>query len=201
MAEMAEHENGQRVARGVPGSFFVLVDRLDRSVTNIISPIGVTVLGCATLYYTALSYGIVVVAMVGGRTGLARLMVGSGSHPMLVIIGIPMIPVSLVLLEAAELEEKTLKLWRNKISPFMSQVPIVGRVMEYFWPSLTREPFAGNRNGDSMGSTLDYLARSIAGGLLLPFCGYLIGMTIFKPKMNIFYKTLIVREVTIIIMM
>ena len=184
------HNEGRRT-RLAPYRVLAIIERLDRSVTNVFSPIGITTLGFFTLYYTALSYGFVVIGIMGGRAGLTRLVASSSSHPMLVIIGVPMIPVGLVLLEAAELEEKTLLLWRKKVSPFISQLPVFGSIINYLWPSLTREPFIGNQMG-GVASTVDYLARSISGGLMLPFVGYAIGRTLFKSRTSNVERTLLV---------
>lgn len=168
------------------------IERLDRSL-NSISPVGITTLGILTLYYSALSYGLVVIGMIGGRHGLARVVSSSNTHPILMVVGIPMIPVVFICLEAANIEDKTLLLWRQKVSPTLPKIPLFGRVITYFWPPMTREPFSRYRPTDNgMIGVMDYLARSITGGLLLPFMGYLLGKFLLKTKGNVFQRTLVV---------
>ena len=193
---MAEEELSTR-RRGtlsrLPEGLLPAIERLDRSITGVVSPVGITTIGLVTLYYTALSYGLLVIGIVGGRPGLARVVSSSNTHPMLMIIAIPMIPVALVLLEASEVEDKTLSVWRKKISPVISKMPILGSIINYFWPEMKREPFANQNSGGSIIITIDYLARSIASGLMLPFLGYLFGKTLFgKTKLNTFQRTLLV---------
>ena len=186
MADRGERRH-QRIR---PANLLAVVERLDRSVTNVLSPVGITALGFITLYYAALSYGFIVIAMIGGRPGLGRVVANSGSHPMLVMVGVPMISLSLIFLEAADLDDKTLLLWRQNISPVIPQIPVLGPIIGYFWPSLTREPCITRQNG--MSSTLDYLARSISGGLMLPFMGYIAGRLFFKSKRNPIQRILLV---------
>lgn len=179
-------------------SFLPAVERLDRSVTNVLSPVGITTIGLITLYYTALSYGLLVIGMVGGRPGLARIVSSSNTHPMLMVVAIPMIPVALVLLEASEVEDKTLTIWRKRIGPVISKTPILGSIVNYFWPAIKREPFRHQNSRGSITITIDNLARSISGGLMLPFLGYLFGKVIFgKTKLTSFQRTLLVNIIIV----
>ena len=155
-----------------------LLERVDRTVTTVFSPIATSGLGILCLYYVAVSYGFLVIGVIGGKQSLARLITNTTMNPMLVIIGVPMIPVSLIMLEALDVEEKTLVVWRKSISPKISKLPMFGSVMEYFWPKPHRVPVVSRPSG--FVSTIDFIARSITGGLMLPFIGYVIGQVAFK---------------------
>lgn len=170
------------------------LSRIDRTITNVVSPMAITTLGGVCLYYTAISYGLVVVALIGGRHGLTRLASTSSTHPLIIIIAVPMIPVLLVCLEGIELEERSLSLWRNKVSPVLPKIPLFGSAITYFWPPLTREPFGSHRreSNSNMLTMFDYVARSLMGGLTLPFIGYLIGRGLFRNKGNLLQKTIAV---------
>ena len=153
------------------------VDRLDRSVTAL-SPVVVTAFGIFSLYYVAFSYGLFVIALAGGKRGITGVVANSGNNPGIVLICLPLIPVSLVFLEAADLEGRGLRYWRAKISPLLSRIPILGRIINYWWPTPPREPHVSPPSG--LSSSIDFLARSVSGGLLLPVVAYYIGRAAFK---------------------
>ena len=157
------------------------VDRVDRTITAVLSPLGIVTLGFFSLYYVALSYGFVVVALAGGRDGFSRVVATSG-YPTLVLVGVPMIPVLLISLEAIDVESRILTYWRSKVSPKLSSVPVIGRVVEYVWPTPTRQPYLSRPTG--FNSVLDYVSRSVSGGLLLPIIAYIIGMRHLSQEEN-----------------
>ena len=160
-----------------------VVERLDRSVTTVLSPISTTGLGMLSLYYVALSYGFLVIGLIGGRQSLTRLVANTSMNPLLVLVGVPMIPVSLIMLEALDVEDKSLTLWRERVSPSISRLPVISTVVEYLWPTPHRTPTVSHPSGFI--NTIDYIARSIVGGLTLPFFGYAIGRVLFKKHNNL----------------
>ena len=172
-SDVAEMPTRRGTIRLIP-----LVERVDRTVTTVFSPIATSGLGILCLYYVAVSYGFLVVGVIGGRKSLARLITSTTMNPMLVIIGVPMIPVSLIMLEALDVEEKTLSVWRNSLSPKISALPLFGPLIEYFWPKPHRVPVISRPTG--FVSAVDFISRSITGGLVLPFFGYVIGQFAFK---------------------
>ena len=160
-----------------------VVERLDRSVTTVLSPISTTGLGMLSLYYVALSYGFLVIGLIGGRQSLTRLVANTSMNPLLVLVGVPMIPVSLIMLEALDIEDKSLSLWRDRVSPSISRLPVISTVVEYLSPTPHRTPTVSHPSGFI--NTIDYIARSIVGGLTLPFFGYAIGRVLFKKHNNL----------------
>lgn len=175
-----------------------ILERVDRTITTVISPIATSGLGVLCLYYVAVSYGFLVIGVIGGRQSLARIITSTTVNPMLVIIGVPMIPVSLVMLEALDIEDKSLYIWRTRVSPGIAKTPILGSLVEYFWPKPHRVPVISHPSG--FVSTIDYITRSITGGLMLPFMGYLIGKFAFKhTKQSNVQKVILVRKLSSVI--
>ena len=82
-----------------------VLDQFDRSLTRL-SPIALGVLGTASAYYIAFSYGVGVVVLVLGKEEATRLFGNAANTPLLVLVGVPLIPVGLVALEASNFEEK-----------------------------------------------------------------------------------------------
>lgn len=162
--------------------FLGAVDRLDRSLTAL-SPVAMTAFGAFSFYYVALSYGLFVVALAGGKQGMTHVVANSGNNPGLILIFLPLIPMGLVFLEAADLEGRGLVYWRANVSPVLSKTPLIGRVVNYLWPAPPREPYVSPQTG--LSSSIDFMARSLAGGLLLPVVAYYIGKVIFKKSGSI----------------
>ena len=80
-----------------------VVDHLDRAYLRG-SPIGLGVLGAWSAYYVAFSYGAGVTYLLLGREKATQLFGNAANHPVLILVGIPLIPVLLVSLEAYDLE-------------------------------------------------------------------------------------------------
>ena len=157
------------------------LDRLDWSVTTVLSPIGITGIGLFSVYYAALSYGIIVITVVGGRKLLTKVVAQSNTSPMVIFIGVPLLPFSLIALEAIDIEDRILALWRNKIFPlFMAKAPLVSGILNYYWPEMARQPVITKPN--SITSTIDYVTRCIISGLSLPFVAYFVGKLLFPSK-------------------
>lgn len=82
-----------------------VLDRFDRTLTRI-SPVALGVLGTASAYYIAFSYGVCVVILVIGKEEAMYLFGNAFNSPLLVLVGVPLIPVGLVALEASNFEDK-----------------------------------------------------------------------------------------------
>lgn len=68
-------------------------------------------------------------------------------------------------------------MWRREISPRLSEIPLVGELIETVWPTPMRVPYASSQGPES---PVERLARSLSAGLLLPFAAYATGKTLFK---------------------
>lgn len=79
------------------------LDRIDQAYLRS-SPIGLSVLGATSAYYVAFSYGAGVTFLLLGKERATQLFGNAANHPVMILVGIPLIPVVLVSLEAYDLE-------------------------------------------------------------------------------------------------
>lgn len=86
-------------------SVISVLDQVDRTLTRL-SPVALGVLGTASAYYIAFSYGVGVVVLVLGREEATHLFGNAPNSPLLVLVGVPLIPVGLVALEASNFEDR-----------------------------------------------------------------------------------------------
>ena len=89
------------------------------------------------------------------------------------------------------LPHRALHLWRTSVSPVLPQLPLVGKSIEWLWPTPTREPLASSQDG--LGGAIDVMARSIGSGLLLPFVAYFVGHYCFKSIASNATRVVLVR--------
>lgn len=68
-------------------------------------------------------------------------------------------------------------MWRREISPRLSEVPVVGGLIEKVWPTPIRVPYTSSQGPES---PIERLARSLSAGLLLPFAAYATGKSLFR---------------------
>lgn len=69
---------------------------------------------------------------------------------------------------------RLLQVWREEVSPQISTLPVVGGFIDWMWPTPTRQPLPPSQSG--LSGSMDYLARSMSAGLLLPFAAYIVGL-------------------------
>ncbi len=91
------------VSIGEEMSIALFLDPIDRLITRL-SPFGLGILGVSCGYYVAFSYGVGVVMMVLGKEQSAQLFGNAVENPLKIVIGVPMIPVALITLEALDME-------------------------------------------------------------------------------------------------
>ncbi len=80
-----------------------ILERADRTYLRA-SPIGLGALGAVSAYYVAFSYGAGVTFLLLGRERATQIFGNIANNPAIVLVGIPLIPVVLVSLEAYDLE-------------------------------------------------------------------------------------------------
>ena len=86
-------------------SVISVLDHLDRIYLRG-SPIALSVLGATSAYYVAFSYGTGVIFLLLGKERTAQMFGNAANNPVVILVGIPLIPVFLVALEAYDLEGK-----------------------------------------------------------------------------------------------
>ena len=85
--------------------FISVLDRVDRAYLRG-SPIALAALGATSAYYVAYSYGAGVIFLLLGREKAAQIFGNAANHPVLILVGIPLIPVLLVSLESYDIESR-----------------------------------------------------------------------------------------------
>ena len=86
--------------------------------------------------------------------------------------------------------ERVLQYWRTTISPKLSQLPLVGWLIDWFWPTPIRQPL--HSGADGLGGSIDFLARSFSAGLLLPFAAFIVGRVCFQSTKNSYKRVVLV---------
>lgn len=84
-------------------TFAAILDPIDRAIMRA-SPFTLGILGTTCAYYVAFSYGVGVVVMVLGKEESTQLFGNAADNPLKVLVGVPMIPVALITLEALDIE-------------------------------------------------------------------------------------------------
>lgn len=169
-------------------SHVLAIDWLDRLLT-LVAPLGLTTTTFTALYYVAFSYGLGVVALAIGKDSTVKVVTGLPSGPLITMVGLPLIPVGLILLEITDVEGRVLSYWRSIVSPVLSTLPLFGNLLNWLWPTPTRVP--RDTSQSDLGGTVDYVARSMTVGLLLPFAAYYTGKFCFKSMENGFKRMLL----------
>lgn len=80
-----------------------IVDQVDRLITRA-SPLALGVLGATSVYYIAFSYGAGVVVLALGKDEATQLFGNVVNNPLVVLVGVPLVPVMLIALEASDVE-------------------------------------------------------------------------------------------------
>ncbi|UJR26112.1 hypothetical protein I4U23_007458 [Adineta vaga] len=134
-----------------------------------------------SVYWTAVTYGAVTIMQIlGHKEGLS---VMEKADPLFLLIGLPTIPIVLILGRMIRWEEAVLKFWRKH----SSKLPL----MNYLFPNdrtsyLPRLPT--ERNGNSNPASL---TRLICGGLILPTIATIFGKFMFQRVHSNFQRTLL----------
>ncbi|EDW34645.1 GL22354 [Drosophila persimilis] len=133
-----------------------------------------------SLYWTAVTYG----AIVGHEHGMSIMEAGD---PLVLLIGLPAIPVGLVLGRLIRWEDALLRLIRNR-GTVVRKFPFVNLL----YPSLTQEEQPINSNpatpalSDPVSAT-----RVFCGALLLPTISSIVGRILFESVDNTLHRTLL----------
>ncbi|XP_061184161.1 E3 ubiquitin-protein ligase MARCHF5-like isoform X2 [Saccostrea echinata] len=159
------------------GSFLKCVDTFDKMIQHI-SPFGVGMLFCAGVYWSAFTYGFIVVLQVMG-TEEGYTFMEEVENKMLLLISMPLIPVLLILGRMVQWEEALLKLWRRHAPRFLTKLFTNGL------STLPRLPADTTRIVDPVSAT-----RIVCGALVLPSCAVLCGNLLFRSVRSNMQRTM-----------
>ncbi|CAI2728578.1 unnamed protein product [Schistosoma spindalis] len=157
-------------------NFLQSVDQITRSLSFVLT--GGIIFG--SFYWSAVTYGAVTVMQVyGHRQGLQAMRL---TDPPLLLLGLPTIPLCLVLAKAVQWESRLLMLWRNHISrlPF---IQLFRRKDLPTWPV--------NDVDIELRPELSDIPRLFCSALALPTISTVLGHLLFKRVQSATHRVLL----------
>ncbi|CAM5127701.1 unnamed protein product [Natator depressus] len=145
------------------------------------SPFAMAGIVVGTVYWSAVTYGAVtVMQVVGHKKGLD---VMERADPLFLLMGLPTIPVVLVLGRLIRWEDYVLRVWRkysSKLQALQALVPGIGR-------PVAPGPLAESRPQSDHTS----LSRSLCGALVFPTIASLVGRLLFRRVDSSLQRTIL----------
>ncbi|WAR22198.1 MARH5-like protein [Mya arenaria] len=161
------------------GGIIQILDILDRMIYKT-CPYMAGGIFFGTVYWTSVTYGAVTVMQVlGHKEGLN---VMEGADPLFLLIGLPMIPLFLILGKMVRWEDYLLRLWRK----YSSRWPILCKLFPSSTSQLSRTPAESMPLSDPVSAT-----RVLCGALILPTIATMAGKAMFGNVSSNFQRTLL----------
>ncbi|KAI7793508.1 E3 ubiquitin-protein ligase MARCHF5 [Triplophysa rosa] len=161
------------------GPLVYFLQQVDRALSRA-SPFAAAGVVVGTVYWSAVTYGAVtVMQVVGHKKGLD---VMERADPLFLLMGLPTIPVMLVLGKMIRWEDYVVRLWQrhsSKLQIFNGLVPGMGR-------SLPRVPVEGSYGGDHLS-----VSRTLCGALVFPSVANLVGRLLFRRVTSNLQRTIL----------
>ncbi|XP_053976099.1 E3 ubiquitin-protein ligase MARCHF5-like isoform X2 [Hylaeus volcanicus] len=162
------------------GPLVIVLDTIDGVIFRICPFIAASIVA-ASIYWTAVTYGAVtVMQVVGHKDGLAMM---EQAEPMVLLVGLPTIPIVLVLGKMLRWEDQALSLFRRHAC----KVPI----LRHFLPSsYSSDDRAQSEEVPPMSDPVS-ATRILCGALLLPSIASICGKIFFESIHSNFHRTLL----------
>ncbi|CAL7944344.1 unnamed protein product [Xylocopa violacea] len=161
------------------GPLVVVLDSIDGIIFRICPFIAASIVA-ASIYWTAVTYGAVtVMQVVGHKDGLAMM---ERADPLVLLVGLPTIPIMLVLGKMLRWEDQALSLLRRHAC----KVPI----LRHFLPSSYSDDRAQSEDVPPMSDPVS-TTRILCGALLLPSIASICGKIFFESIHSNFQRTLL----------
>ena len=163
------------------GPLLQTVEVLDKLI-NKVCPIAAAGVVVGSLYWSAVTYGAVTVMQVlGHKEGLE---VMERADPMFLFVGLPTIPLALILGKMVRWEDHVLRLWRRHVS----KMSFLSYILPHLTSGLaTRTPAEPTPLSDPVS-----LTRLLCGALILPTISTLIGKVCFGYVHSSLHRALLV---------
>jgi E3 ubiquitin-protein ligase MARCH5 len=164
------------------GLFVRILDTFDKIISKVCPFLAGGIL-VGSVYWTAVTYGAVTIMQVlGHKEGLN---VMEKADPLIMLIGLPAIPVMLMLGRLIRWEDALLKFWLKH----STKLPLINVIFPNVnSQQLPRTPaFTYTSNSDPVSFT-----RTICGGLILPTIATIFGKLFFKRINSNFQRSIIV---------
>ncbi|CAH1783592.1 unnamed protein product [Owenia fusiformis] len=161
------------------GSVVLIMDIFDRIIYKM-CPFVAGGIFIGSVYWTAVTYGAVTVMQVlGHKEGLN---VMEKADPLFLLIGLPTIPVMLILGKMVRWEDYLLRLWRKH----SSKLPLLSYIFGETSPLGLRIPADYAPLSDPISAT-----RVLCGALILPTIATIVGKLMFGSVNSNFQRTLL----------
>lgn len=161
------------------GPLVYFLQQIDRALSRA-SPFAAAGVVVGTVYWSAVTYGAVtVMQVVGHKKGLD---VMERADPLFLLMGLPTIPVMLVLGKMIRWEDYVVRLWQrhsSKLQIFSGLVPGIS-------PPLARIPGEGSYGGDHLS-----VSRTLCGALIFPSIANLVGRLLFRRVTSNLQRTIL----------
>uniref|UniRef100_A0A803TPX3 E3 ubiquitin-protein ligase MARCHF5 n=1 Tax=Anolis carolinensis TaxID=28377 RepID=A0A803TPX3_ANOCA len=162
------------------GPLVYSLQQVDRILSKV-SPFAAAGIVVGTLYWSAVTYGAVtVMQVVGHKKGLD---VMERADPLFLLMGLPTIPVMLVLGKMIRWEDYVLRVWRkysSKLQALQVLVPGVSR-------PIPQVPLAESRYQSDHLS----ISRTLCGALVFPSIANLVGRVMFRRVNSSLQRTIL----------
>jgi len=165
------------------GRFVYVIEWFDRLIYSVSPFIAVTCV-VGSLYWSAVSYGaLTVMQVMGQEEGKAAM---EHADPLMLLVGLPSIPIMLVLGKLIRWEDHILKLWRKN----HHKIPILGYL---FGSPSEKARDSTERNLLSRDSFSDpiSLCRMFCGALLMPTAATVVGRCLYDSFSSNLHKTIL----------
>ncbi|XP_062410725.1 E3 ubiquitin-protein ligase MARCHF5 isoform X1 [Sardina pilchardus] len=163
------------------GPLVYFLQQADRALSRA-SPFAAAGVVVGTVYWSAVTYGAVTVMqlfalqVVGHKKGLD---VMERADPLFLLMGLPTIPVMLVLGKMIRWEDYVVRLWQRHSAKLNGLVPGLGR-------TLPRMPADGGYGGDHVS-----VSRTLCGALIFPSIANLVGRLMFRRVTSNLQRTIL----------
>ncbi|XP_073815005.1 E3 ubiquitin-protein ligase MARCHF5 [Musca autumnalis] len=155
------------------------------NIIRRVSPFLAAGIFVGSLYWTAVTYGAVTfLQIVGHKKGLALM---ENGDPILLLIGLPVIPVGLVLGRMIRWEDAVIRLIRNRRN-VARKLPLMNFIIPY--PEEDEEQTAQNPATPTLSDPVS-ATRIFCGALLLPTISSIVGRLLFESIENTLHRTLL----------
>ncbi|CAD6993168.1 E3 ubiquitin-protein ligase MARCH5 [Ceratitis capitata] len=161
-----------------------LLEAFDNLIKRL-SPFLAAGIFVGSLYWTAVTYGAVTfLQIVGHKNGLALM---ENGDPLILLIGLPAIPVGLVLGRMIRWEDAVIKLIRNRRN-VARKLPLMNLIIPH--PEEEEDPIPQNPATPTLSDPVS-ATRIFCGALILPTISTIVGRLLFESIENTLHRTLL----------
>ncbi|XP_051540421.1 E3 ubiquitin-protein ligase MARCHF5 [Myxocyprinus asiaticus] len=161
------------------GPLVYFLQQVDRALSRA-SPFAAAGVVVGTVYWSAVTYGAVtVMQVVGHKKGLD---VMERADPLFLLMGLPTIPVMLVLGKMIRWEDYMVRLWQRH----SSKLQVLGGLVPGMGRPLPRAPAEGGYGGDHLS-----VSRTLCGALVFPSIANLVGRLLFRRVTSNLQRTIL----------